>query len=329
MAGNPLGEVKEFTAGLTPDSGPDRIAAARTATSGSPRERPTGSAGSRRPASSPSSRPASPPAAARRDHGRPGRQPLVHRANAATRSAGSRPTGAITEFTTGLTAGSYAARDHGRARTATSGSPSATRQPDRPDHHRRRDHRVHDRPDRRQRPAGHRRGPGRQPLVHRARAGNRIGRITTGRRDHRVLRPASPPAASPHGIAAGPGRQPLVHRADRPSQIGRITTGRRDHRVRDRAHRRQRAVGIAAGPDGNLWFTESANPGRIGRITPAGAINEFSSGLTPNSASAGSPPARTATSGSPRTPIRAGSAGSGSGCVPAPAPVEAQPRFTG
>ena len=26
--------------------------------------------------------------------------------------------------------------------------------------------------------------------------------------------------------------------------------------------------GIAAGPDGNLWFTGAADPGRIGRITP-------------------------------------------------------------
>jgi streptogramin lyase len=27
-------------------------------------------------------------------------------------------------------------------------------------------------------------------------------------------------------------------------------------------------LGIAAGPDGNLWFTELNVPGRIGRITP-------------------------------------------------------------
>ena len=30
---------------------------------------------------------------------------------------------------------------------------------------------------------------------------------------------------------------------------------------------------IAAGPDGNLWFTQ--NIGRIGRITPTGVISEF------------------------------------------------------
>jgi streptogramin lyase len=33
-------------------------------------------------------------------------------------------------------------------------------------------------------------------------------------------------------------------------------------------------VGITAGPDGNLWFTES-QPSKIGRITPAGAVTEF------------------------------------------------------
>jgi hypothetical protein len=39
--------------------------------------------------------------------------------------------------------------------------------------------------------------------------------------------------------------------------------------------------GIAAGPDGNLWFTEyGANGNRIGRITPAGMVTEFDSGIT-------------------------------------------------
>jgi virginiamycin B lyase len=33
--------------------------------------------------------------------------------------------------------------------------------------------------------------------------------------------------------------------------------------------------GITAGPDGNLWFTESS-PSKIGRITPTGTITEFS-----------------------------------------------------
>jgi sugar lactone lactonase YvrE len=39
--------------------------------------------------------------------------------------------------------------------------------------------------------------------------------------------------------------------------------------------------GIAAGPDGNLWFTERTNPGRVARITPAGVVTEFTGGVTP------------------------------------------------
>src|SRR5262249_2090954 len=36
-------------------------------------------------------------------------------------------------------------------------------------------------------------------------------------------------------------------------------------------------LGIAAGPDGNLWFTEFEG-GRVGPITPAGAVTEFTTG---------------------------------------------------
>jgi virginiamycin B lyase len=38
-------------------------------------------------------------------------------------------------------------------------------------------------------------------------------------------------------------------------------------------------VGITAGPDGNLWFTEFAT-NRVGRITTAGVITEFAAGIT-------------------------------------------------
>jgi streptogramin lyase len=37
---------------------------------------------------------------------------------------------------------------------------------------------------------------------------------------------------------------------------------------------------IVAGPDGNLWFTETV--GRIARITPAGVVTEFSAGISAN-----------------------------------------------
>jgi streptogramin lyase len=45
-------------------------------------------------------------------------------------------------------------------------------------------------------------------------------------------------------------------------------------------------LGIAVGPDGNLWFSESS-AGRIGRITTAGAITEFSKGLSDDSSPQG------------------------------------------
>ena len=40
-------------------------------------------------------------------------------------------------------------------------------------------------------------------------------------------------------------------------------------------------VGIAAGPDDNVWFTE-ADGNRIGKITPSGRVSEYK-GLTPHS----------------------------------------------
>jgi streptogramin lyase len=54
--------------------------------------------------------------------------------------------------------------------------------------------------------------------------------------------------------------------------------------------------GIANGPDGNLWFTESGS-GRIGQMTPAGVLTEFTLPKVP--APAGSPPGTAATTASP------------------------------
>ncbi len=49
-------------------------------------------------------------------------------------------------------------------------------------------------------------------------------------------------------------------------------------------------VGIAPGPDGNMWFTENSLVGNglstIGRVTPSGAITEFSVGLQGSNKSA-------------------------------------------
>jgi sugar lactone lactonase YvrE len=47
--------------------------------------------------------------------------------------------------------------------------------------------------------------------------------------------------------------------------------------------------GIAAGPDGNLWFTEENSPGRVARITPAGVVTEFTGGVTAGFSANGQP----------------------------------------
>ena len=39
-------------------------------------------------------------------------------------------------------------------------------------------------------------------------------------------------------------------------------------------------LGLESGADGNLWFTDGGTPHAIGRITPSGAIQEFTDGLT-------------------------------------------------
>jgi streptogramin lyase/phosphodiesterase/alkaline phosphatase D-like protein len=44
-------------------------------------------------------------------------------------------------------------------------------------------------------------------------------------------------------------------------------------------HNRQ-PLGIAAGPDGDVWFTQSVNPGGVGRSSMSGSISEFSSGIS-------------------------------------------------
>jgi hypothetical protein len=37
---------------------------------------------------------------------------------------------------------------------------------------------------------------------------------------------------------------------------------------------------LVSGPDGNLWFTDIGKTRAIGRITPGGAITEFTAGLS-------------------------------------------------
>ena len=73
----------------------------------------------------------------------------------------------------------------------------------------------------------------------------------------------------------------MVHRGrrrrDRPDHAGGVVTEFLDGITRGSA-----PLGITAGPDGNLWFTEY-DAGRIGRITPAGVVTEFSAGITDGS----------------------------------------------
>ena len=67
---------------------------------------------------------------------------------------------------------------------------------------------------------------------------------------------------------------------------------------------------IALGPDGNLWMAEARAPGRIAKVTPAGAVTEFTGGVTPGLRRPllrARPVVPTAISGSPTTPRTAGS----------------------
>jgi virginiamycin B lyase len=41
-------------------------------------------------------------------------------------------------------------------------------------------------------------------------------------------------------------------------------------------------LGITRGPDGNIWFTQSADPGRVGRVDCDGSVTEFTGGVTPS-----------------------------------------------
>ena len=73
----------------------------------------------------------------------------------------------------------------------------------------------------------------------------------------------------------------------------------------------QNPTSITAGPDGNLWFTESGGPGALARITPLGTVTEFTTGLSEQRpADRDHRRSRTATCGSPRRRTPAGSAGS-------------------
>lgn len=66
------------------------------------------------------------------------------------------------------------------------------------------------------------------------------------------------------------------------SKIGRVTAGS-NQIVEFYLPPNSDPRGITRGPDGAMWFTQFGSD-RIGRITPAGAITQFSAGITPGAA---------------------------------------------
>ena len=98
-----------------------------------------------------------------------------------------------------------------------------------------------------------------------------MARITPQRRNHGVRNPDAGQSAACD--RARRRRQHLVRhvrgRQDRPRHAGR-----RHHGVRDLPTPFSGPRALAAGPDGNIWFSEF-HASKIGRITMAGAITEF------------------------------------------------------
>ena len=190
-----------------------------------------------------------------RNRARAGRQPVVHELRR-RRIGRITPAGAATFFTGQR---GTASTTSSPARTATSGSPSTecdqigritptgT---------------VTEFPARGRQPAVRdRAGPGRQPLVRRARRRPHRPDHADRHRDPVLRRHhAGKRAAADRGR---PGRQPVVHRArrqpDRPDHADRHRDGVPACRPPAASH------GITAGPDGAMWFTQRAR-GRIGRI---------------------------------------------------------------
>ena len=216
------------------------------------------------------------------------------------------PSGTVTEFSTGITPGSAPVG----ITTGPEGNLWFTESPgtDRADHPVRHGHRVLYRDHPQQRAIPDHDGPGRQPLVHGAhwqqdradhpvRHGHRVlGRITAG--------------SEPHGITTGPEGN-LWFTESGGNRIGRITPSGTVTEFSTGISAGGEPRAITTGPDGNLWFTEQ-NGNRIGRITPSGTVTEFSTGISASSFPLGIAAAPTATSGS-RSRMAAGSGGSAPG----------------
>jgi streptogramin lyase len=118
-----------------------------------------------------------------------------------------------------------------------------------------------------------------------------IGRMTTGGLVNEFsagLRPGSLPGAitpGPDGAMwfvdggyYGAASSPAIGRISPSGEITEFSAGLQPGN-------RSSVEDITAGPDGNLWFTDSGGTPAIGRITPDGQITEFARGLQPRNAS--------------------------------------------
>ena len=118
-------------------------------------------------------------------------------------------------------------------------------------------------------PVGHRDGPGRGAVVHRERL-QHDRRLDGGRNVHRDA------GAHGHERTHEHHRRPrwraVVHRIPRQPDRPR-SRPRAHHRVPDPPAASE-PVGITAGPDGRLWFTEFA-ANKIGALTTAGTFTEY------------------------------------------------------
>ena len=120
------------------------------------------------------------------------------------------------------------------------------------------------------RSSGHPGRPGRQPLVHRSRHEHDRPHDDVRRPDEFHRSDGGRGAGRAHGRAR---RRPLVHGSDG-AQDRPDHDRRRVHRVSRFRRRTSRRSGSSKGPDGNLWFTDNSN-NSIGRMTTSGAVTMF------------------------------------------------------
>ncbi len=111
--------------------------------------------------------------------------------------------------------------------------------------------------------------------------GGRIGRITPAGTVTEFANGITPNSA-PTGIAAGPDGN-LWFTESNGGRIGRITPTGAVTEFSSGITPASTPAGIAKGPDGNLWFTENSSD-KVARITPTGTVTEFSAGITSGSA---------------------------------------------